>query len=43
MERMFKFKDFSEALEFTNKVGALAEEEDHHPMIVTEWGQVKIH
>jgi 4a-hydroxytetrahydrobiopterin dehydratase len=40
LERTFKFKNFTQALEFTNKVGAIAEEEDHHPRIVTEWGRV---
>jgi 4a-hydroxytetrahydrobiopterin dehydratase len=43
LERVFKFKNFAQALEFTNKVGAIAEEEDHHPMIVTEYGRVTIH
>jgi 4a-hydroxytetrahydrobiopterin dehydratase len=42
LERAFKFKNFSEALNFTNKIGALAEEEDHHPLIVTEWGKVTL-
>jgi 4a-hydroxytetrahydrobiopterin dehydratase len=42
LERVFKFKNFSEALEFTNQVGAIAEEEDHHPKIVTEWGRVEV-
>jgi len=42
MERVFKFKNFKEALEFTNKVGEIAEEEGHHPVIVTEWGRVKV-
>ena len=42
LERVFKFKNFSEALAFTNKIGTLAEEEDHHPLIVTEWGSVTI-
>ena len=42
LERAFKFKNFAEALEFTNKVGKAAEEEDHHPLIVTEWGKVTI-
>ncbi len=39
----FKFKNFAEALSFTNKVGAIAEEEDHHPMLITEWGKVTVH
>src|SRR6185369_1014120 len=42
LERTFKFKNFAQALEFTNKVGAIAEEEDHHPRIVTEWGRVNL-
>ena len=42
LERVFKFKNFAQALEFTNKIGAIAEEEDHHPMIITEYGRVTI-
>jgi 4a-hydroxytetrahydrobiopterin dehydratase len=42
LERVFKFNDFRHALEFTNKIGMLAEEEDHHPAILTEWGKVTI-
>ncbi len=42
LEREFKFKNFREALAFTNKVGEIAEQEDHHPAIVTEWGKVTI-
>jgi 4a-hydroxytetrahydrobiopterin dehydratase len=42
LERVIKFKNFAEALAFTDKVGAIAEAEDHHPMIITEWGRVTI-
>ena len=42
LEKVYKFKNFAQALEFTNKVGASAEEEDHHPLIVTEWGRVTL-
>jgi 4a-hydroxytetrahydrobiopterin dehydratase len=42
LERVFSFKDFSEALRFTNRVGALAEAEGHHPAILTEWGRVTV-
>ncbi len=42
LERVFKFKNFAEALAFTNKVGAAAEEEDHHPTLTTEWGKVTV-
>ena len=42
LERVFKFRNFADALEFTNKIGAIAEEEDHHPLIITEWGKVTV-
>jgi len=42
IERIFKFKNFAQALQFTNKVGAIAEEEDHHPLIITEYGRVTV-
>ncbi len=42
LERTFKFKNFVQALAFTNQVGAVAEEQDHHPSIVTEWGKVTV-
>jgi 4a-hydroxytetrahydrobiopterin dehydratase len=42
LERVYKFKDFSQALLFTNQVGALAEAEGHHPALLTEWGQVTV-
>jgi 4a-hydroxytetrahydrobiopterin dehydratase len=42
LEKVFKFKNFAQALEFTNKVAAIAEEENHHPLIVTEWGRVTL-
>jgi 4a-hydroxytetrahydrobiopterin dehydratase len=42
LERVFKFKNFAEALAFTNRIGAIAEEEDHHPLLVTEWGRVTV-
>jgi 4a-hydroxytetrahydrobiopterin dehydratase len=42
LERAFKFKNFRQALEFTNKVGEIAEEEGHHPAILTEWGKVTV-
>ena len=42
LERIFKFKNFAQALGFTNKIGAIAEEEDHHPMIITEYGRVTV-
>ena len=42
LERTFKFKNFSEALDFTNKVGQLAEQQQHHPDIHLAWGKVKV-
>ena len=37
-----KFKNFADALAFTNKIGALAEEEGHHPDIELSWGRVGV-
>ena len=42
LSRTFKFTNFVTALEFTNQVGELAEQEDHHPSILTEWGRVTV-
>ena len=42
LQRMFKFDNFANALAFTNKVGEIAEDEGHHPMLVTEWGKVTV-
>lgn len=42
LERTFSFVDFKEALVFTNRIAMLAEEVNHHPTLVTEWGRVTI-
>jgi len=42
LERVFHFKNFAEAVSFTNRVAALAEAEGHDPAILTEWGQVTV-
>jgi 4a-hydroxytetrahydrobiopterin dehydratase len=42
LERVFQFPNFAEALAFTNRVGALAEAEGHHPAVLTEWGRVTV-
>ncbi len=42
LEKSFKFPDFVRALEFTNRVGQLAEEQGHHPDICLAWGRVDI-
>ena len=41
--RKYNFSNFEKALIFTNKVGEIAEEEGHHPKIVTEWGSVTVY
>lgn len=40
LERVFAFRNFADALAFTNAVGAIAEEAGHHPALLTEWGRV---
>jgi 4a-hydroxytetrahydrobiopterin dehydratase len=42
LQRVYVFKNFLQGLEFTNKVGLLAEENDHHPEITVKWGEVSI-
>ena len=42
LERVFKFSNFAQALAFTDRVGEQAEEEGHHPALLTEWGRVKV-
>lgn len=42
LEKEYRFKNFREALEFTNKVGAIAEKEGHHPDILLSYGKVVI-
>jgi len=42
LQRVFRFSNFLQALNFTDRVGALAEEEGHHPAILTEWGRVTV-
>ena len=42
LERRFEFRDFVQALAFTNRVGEIAELEGHHPAILTEWGSVTV-
>jgi 4a-hydroxytetrahydrobiopterin dehydratase len=42
LERAFRFDDFAQALTFTNRVGAQAEEEGHHPALLTEWAKVTV-
>ncbi len=42
LERTFKFKNFSAALAFTQRVGVAVEADGHHPSILTEWGRVTV-
>jgi 4a-hydroxytetrahydrobiopterin dehydratase len=40
--RVFTFPDFKQALDFVNRVGALAEEQGHHPDILLTWGKAAV-
>ena len=42
LDKTYKFSNFAEALEFTNRVGELAEAVDHHPEIRLSWGWVRL-
>lgn len=42
LQRIFKFKNFKQAMAFTNQLAELAEAEGHHPGILTEWGKVTV-
>jgi len=42
LRRVFRFKNFAQALAFTNRVGEIAEQQDHHPALLTEWGRVTV-
>lgn len=42
LERVFRFKDFNEAMSFSTKVADLAERQDHHPALLVEWGRVTV-
>ncbi len=42
LTRTFRFRDFAGALRFVNAVGAIAEEQNHHPDLHLAWGKVKV-
>jgi 4a-hydroxytetrahydrobiopterin dehydratase len=42
LEKEYTFEDFRQALDFTNRVGELAEAQGHHPDIYLAWGKVKL-
>lgn len=41
--REFHFVEFKDAFEFSYKIASLAERENHHPSIMTEWGKVTVY
>lgn len=42
LQRVYGFRNFVDALAFSNRVGEIAEAVDHHPAILTEWGRVTV-
>lgn len=42
LQRVFMLKNYAQALELTNRIASAAEEEDHHPLIILEWGRVTV-
>ena len=42
IQKVFSFKSYKESVDFSNKVASLADDEDHHPQIVLEWGKVTV-
>ena len=42
LERVFSFKNFAEAMQFINKVGEMAEAENHHPLVIMEYDKVTL-
>ena len=40
--KTYKFSNYAESLDFSNKVADLAESEDHHPKIILEYGSVEV-
>ena len=42
LTREFSFRDFAQAMAFSNRVGDLAEDAGHHPAVLTEWGRVNV-
>ena len=42
LDRVFRLRNFAQALALTNAVGVLAKEEGHHPRLVTEWGRLRV-
>jgi 4a-hydroxytetrahydrobiopterin dehydratase len=42
IEKSYSFPDFVSALEFVNRIGAVAEEQGHHPDILLQWGRATV-
>jgi 4a-hydroxytetrahydrobiopterin dehydratase len=42
LQRIFLFRQYTQAIAFTNSIAELAEQEGHHPAILTEWGKVTV-
>ena len=42
LQRLYEFKDFRQALDFTNRIGEIAERQGHHPDIALSWGKVVV-
>jgi len=42
LEKQYRLKDFAEGLELVNRIGAIAEEQGHHPDLVLAWGRVEV-
>ena len=42
LKKEFSFSNYSDSVNFSNKVADMAEQEDHHPQIILEWGKVTV-
>ena len=42
LKKEFSFSNYSDSVDFSNKVAEMAEQEDHHPQIILEWGKVTV-
>ena len=42
LQRVFKLKNYVEAVGFATRIAMTAEKEDHHPLIILEWGRVTV-
>ena len=42
LKKEFSFSNYSDSVDFSNKVADMADKEDHHPQIILEWGKVTV-